>query len=299
MIRTRLLRELVVDASAHPGGPAHLSAASGLVHVGGRLYVVADDEHHLGVLDVDGGGVRLVQVRGGELPADAALRKRGKPDLEALALLPPGPGWPHGALMAVGSGSRPNRQHGFVGLLDARGGMAGAVMWFALDDLYDRLRERLGELNIEGAFVTGSRLCLLNRAHRGHPVNACISLPLAGMERWLGQDAAAPPLPDIATFELGEEQGAPFGFTDGTASRDGGWLFSAVAEDTGNSYDDGRCLGCAIGRVSSEGRLLSLELVDGAPKIEGLAIAEGVLLAVTDADDRGVAARLLSLPLPS
>jgi hypothetical protein len=45
------LRDLLLAPHQHPRGQPHLSAASGLVRVGPWLYVVADDEHHLGVID--------------------------------------------------------------------------------------------------------------------------------------------------------------------------------------------------------------------------------------------------------
>ncbi len=60
---------------------AHLSAASGLVRVGERLYVVADDEVHLGVFDssamhAPGALLRLLE---GDLPHDKGARKKPSP----------------------------------------------------------------------------------------------------------------------------------------------------------------------------------------------------------------------------
>ena len=76
MLRPTHLCNLLVEPGAHPRGQAHLSAASGLVRVGGRLYLVADDEHHLGTVAADGAGwVRLHRLLAGDLPAD-----KGKPD---------------------------------------------------------------------------------------------------------------------------------------------------------------------------------------------------------------------------
>ena len=47
-------RKLALESGSHPRGLAFLSAASGLVRVRDRLYVIADDEFHLGVFSVDG-----------------------------------------------------------------------------------------------------------------------------------------------------------------------------------------------------------------------------------------------------
>ena len=77
----------------------------------------------------------------------------------------------------------------------------------------------------------------------------------------------------ITEFALGEVVGVPLGFTDGVALPGGGWIFSAVAEDTGDSYADGACGGSAIGWVSAGGELQRIQAIAGAPKVEGIALA--------------------------
>jgi len=102
-LQSRRLRELTLDASAHPRAQPYLSAASGLVCAHGQAYVVADDEHHLAVFrDRDAPG-SLHRIRSGDLPAKSKARKRRKPDLETLLLLPP-PSGAGGALLALDLG---------------------------------------------------------------------------------------------------------------------------------------------------------------------------------------------------
>nr|WP_216369848.1 hypothetical protein [Ramlibacter montanisoli] len=264
------------------------------MQTGRHLYVVADDEHHLGVLQADGEQpVQLVRLLPSDLPQDKEQRKRRKPDLEALALLPPHAAWPHGALLALGSGSRPQRCRAVLLLLDAHGAIAGEPRVLDVAALYAPLRERFGDLNIEGAFASGTGLHLLQRANQGAAVNACIAYPLADIVQWIAQGGALPPA-TITPFELGTVQGVPYGFTDGAALPGGGWIFSAVAEDTPDSYADGRCAGSALGTVNADGTLLSLEPLPGAHKVEGIALLpDGRLLMVTDADDPGQASALL------
>jgi hypothetical protein len=85
----REIRKLSLAPGAHPRRLSFLSAASGLVRVRERLYVIADDELHLGVFGVDGAEpLRLVRLLDGDLPASAKKRKARKPDFEALLLLP-------------------------------------------------------------------------------------------------------------------------------------------------------------------------------------------------------------------
>src|SRR5262245_37419876 len=113
MLKPTLIQELTLPASGSKG-PHWLSAASGLVCVDQYVYVVADDELHLHRFALTSPRGQLtaetpLRLFDGELPADPAERKSAKPDLESLALLPPTTGLPHGALLTLGSGSKPNR----------------------------------------------------------------------------------------------------------------------------------------------------------------------------------------------
>jgi hypothetical protein len=301
MLQTLFLRELLVDPALHPRGQAHLSAASGLAQAGRWLYVVGDDEHHLGRFTLDGPAtdrVHLHRILTGDLPHDAGARKRHKPDLEALTVLPATAAWPHGALFALGSGSRANRQRGVLLALDAAGTPAGAARTIDLAPLYATPRRSFGDLNIEGAFVAGGRFHLLQRGNQGDPRNACITWPLAALCEWLEGRAAAPEPEAIVAYDLGSIDGVVLGFTDGAAWPDGGWVFSAVAEDTADSYLDGACRGSVLGWVGADGRLARTVPLHGAPKVEGLAVAGDRLLLVTDADDPARAAQLLAVRPP-
>ena len=117
----RILRQLTIDPASYPRGLSFLTAASGLVRHQGRFYVVADDEQHLAIFDsATAAPGRLIRLFEGDLPASPKERKALKGDLEALLLLPRMPDWPSGALLALGSGSRPNRNAGALLALDAR-----------------------------------------------------------------------------------------------------------------------------------------------------------------------------------
>src|SRR5688572_31514101 len=109
-----VLRELDLSEPLTPGGAAHMSAASGVARRGDFVYVIGDDELGLGVfrLSKEAPGV-LRPVLHGELSADREERKREKPDLEALTLLPPFADRPYGSLLGLGSGTKAQRQRGF------------------------------------------------------------------------------------------------------------------------------------------------------------------------------------------
>lgn len=303
-LTTRTLRTLDLV----PGhGPAHLSAASGLLRSGPWLYVAADDELGLGCFGLDGlapGTLRrLVPTHVPELPLAHDARKARKPDTEALLRWPALPGCAHGALLAVGSGSRPNRQQGALWALDAQGGLLGAPRALDLAPLYAPLHQRFGELNIEGAFVEAGSLVLLQRGHRDAPVNASIRFSAAAVAAWLVGQGDAPVPQSITEHRLGALGGVPLGFTDGAALPGGGWLYSAAAEDTGDAYLDGACAGSVVGRVDAAGAVVACVRLEPPCKVEGLALAADgdarSLLLVTDADDRARPAQLLAAQLPS
>ncbi|HEY5972379.1 MAG TPA: hypothetical protein VIT22_10510 [Pseudoxanthomonas sp.] len=306
MIRANKLRELTLGSPSTPQRARHVSAASGVVVVGEFLYVVADDEHHLGVFRAEGDGEGdLLRIFPGDLPHDRKPRKAGKPDLEALTRLPPFPGYPAGALLALASGSRPNRRSGAVCKLDSSGALAGAPRLIDLSDVYLPLERHFPALNIEGAVIVDDALVLLQRGSKHHPANALIRLPLAGvLDAIAHQDSLGTvDSPRVHIVDLGTADGVPLCFTDGTALADGRIVFTAVAENAEDTYNDGPCSAAAVGILDAEGRVLVLEPLEPAYKVEGVhaRIDGGVikLLLATDADDPDIAGILLAAELPS
>src|SRR5262245_32776041 len=121
MIETRLLRELHIHLPQ--GGTTHLSAASALVRVGESLYVVADDQAYLARFAGDGSSPgEIITLFDEDWPEKKKARKKEKADLESLAYLPPSEDFPHGALFALGSGSRKKRMRGALLPATAGGG---------------------------------------------------------------------------------------------------------------------------------------------------------------------------------
>jgi hypothetical protein len=303
-LQTRLVQHLQVDPAQHPRGKSYLSAASGLVRWRQRLYVVADDELHLGVFDDStvaglaappGALVRLLE---GDLPRDKGKRKKVKPDLETLALLPPLPGCPAGALLALGSGSKPQRESGVLVALDIQGAPNGRMALVDLSALYAPLHKRFEDLNIEGAIVLSGELLLLHRGNQGDSNSACIRFDWNLLAPWLaGLQPKPPSAKSVQLMQLGSVGGVPLSLTDGTALHGGAWAFSAVAESTDDSYLDGACVGSAIGIVATDGQIQCIYPLEGAPKVEGIAVLaqgdEWVFTLVTDPDDPKVPAQLL------
>ena len=305
MIHAERIRELVLGSPSSPHR-GQVSAASGLVLVGDFLYVVADDEHHLGVFRAEGNREgELIRIFPGDLPQARRARKAEKPDLEVLTRLPSFDGYPAGALLALASGSKPNRRTGAVLGLDASGAIVGRPRPIDLSDLYIPLELQCPALNIEGAVIAGSELILLQRGSKGHPTNASIHMPLADVLDAIstGDSVGSPGSLTVHAVDLGVIDDVPLCFTDGAALPDGRIIFTAVAENAEDTYEDGPCTGAAIGILGTDCRLQRLERLQPTHKVEGIhAWIEGALirmLLVTDADDRNVPSSLLSAELPA
>ena len=302
-VTLRPLRELALDPASHPRGLSHLGAASGLVRVLDRFHVIADDEHHLAVFDA--GSVapgRLIRLLDGDLPASATKRKKKKPDLETLMRLPPTADWPAGALLALGSGSRPNRCTGVLLALDPQGDVTGLPRPIDLAPLYRGLEGRFAQLNIEGAFISDGDLVLLQRGNKGS-ANGRVRYPMDQVLAWLrGSSRPSPHPSSVTVHDLGSAGGVPLCFTDGAALDNGSWVFSAVAENTDDSYEDAPCAGAAIGVIDRDGILRSIAPTEPNRKIEGIEAQRAgewlALTLVTDADDPALPAELLAATIP-
>ncbi|MET0282612.1 MAG: hypothetical protein ABW278_16005 [Steroidobacteraceae bacterium] len=298
----RRLRALDLLQPAAPGQPPYLSAASGLVRSGSQLYVVADDELHLGRFPIGGNAPgHLIRLFAGDLPERPKARKRHKADLEILLRLPPLPGYPHGALLALGSGSRPRRQRGALLALDEQGEVSGAVLQVDTTALCRRLEREFGTVNLEGAWVHGTRLRLLQRGNQDLSTSALVDLDFATLAEGLVQDGVlADVIPRrVLRMNLGDIDGVRLSFTDACVLKDGSWLFSAVAEDTDDAYADGRLAGASLGLATPDAEIVWQRPLPAEYKVEGIhaEMNEGRLrvLCVTDADDRLQPAQLLEV----
>lgn len=299
-LELRKLRDLDVEAPSGPGRPAHLSAASGVVRRGGFVYVIGDDELHLGVFELSSHRPgRLRRVLGGELPAEHGDRSAAKPDLEALTVLPPFEGHPHGALLGLASGSAAGRDRGFVCRLAPDGSIAGEPEEIDLGPLYALLAEHVDELNVEGAATMGEEFWLLHRGTPERGGNVVAELSLAQLMRSLREDRRldADELERIRRYDLGDLGGVALTFSDATPIADRLLVFTASAED-----GDGAIHGSVVGTLGQDGSVQRLRTIDRRWKVEGVhaTIDTGVLdfTFVCDQDDPGAAAPLLSATMP-
>ena len=301
-----VLRELHLEAPPAPGRAAHISAASGVARRGDYVYVIGDDELGLGVfrLSKEAPGA-LRPVLHGALSSEYDRRKKEKPDLEALTLLPPFAGHAFGALLGLGSGSNPQRQRGFVWAMAADGSLEGEPTELDLSRLYERLRQSADELNIEGASALGDRLWLFHRGNteEGHNIVAEVSLEdfIAGVQED-GRIACGDEV-RIHAYELGELDGVPLTFSDATPLADELVVFTASAEPGSDPHGtDGEIRGSVVGMIDGDGRVQRLRTIDRKWKVEGVYASVDArvidFLFVCDQDDPDIASPLLSAAMP-
>lgn len=304
MLASTLVRFLTLDSDLT--NLQHLSAASGLCWLGNYLYVVADDSLHLGVFSESQSlPGHLYRLLPGELPSGHKERKKAKPDFEVLAYWANYSGAEGGALLALGSGSKSNRCNGVVIPLDANYGIMDKPFSFDLAPIYSLLAPRFPDLNIEGAVIQSEELWLFHRGNSEGGKSALIMLPISALHSCLERVApdANDPVIRVKPLELGTRDGVALTVTDATRLADGCVLFTAAAENTSNTYDDGECAGSVMGMLSPTGEMLWSEPLSGQDKVEGIACKPDetglTCLLVTDADSENIAAKLLKLRLPT
>lgn len=302
-LELRPMRDL--DLEKVSGGPSHLSAASGVVRRGVFAYVIGDDLLDLGVFDLSGAGPgRLRQALSGDLPADEGERKHEKPDLEALTALPPFGNSPYGGLLGLGSGSKESRDRGFYWAFDADGSLRGEAREVDFKPLYEKLREKLGEINIEGASVFDDRLWLFHRGNKGDAPNTVVELALEPLFGSLAGDLVVDTdeLLSVRAYELGELGGTELCFSDATPLFDRLVVFTASAEVDSEGAEDGQIRGSVVGTIDAEGQVHRLREIDRRWKVEGVhaSVDTGVIdfVFVCDQDDPATPSPLLTATMP-
>ncbi len=295
-LELRPMRDL--DLEKVSGGPSHLSAASGVVRRGVFAYVIGDDLLDLGVFDLSG-------AEAGRLRQVLSAVDDDKPDLEALTALPPFGNSPYGGLLGLGSGSKKkSRNRGFYWSFDADGSLRGDPHEVDFKPLYDKLREELGKINVEGASVFADRLWVFHRGNKGDAPNTVVELALEPLFESLAGDLVVDSEELLATraYELGDLDGTELCFSDAAPLFDRLVVFTASAEVDSDDADDGQIRGSVVGTIDAEGKVHRLRQVDRRWKVEGVhaSVDTGVIdfVFVCDQDDPAIPSPLLTATMP-
>jgi hypothetical protein len=113
---------------------------------------------------------------------------------------------------------------------------------------------------------------------------------------------AAGELRGMLAFDLGELEGAALTFSDASPLSRDLLVFTASAEDSSNTYDDGAILGSVVGTIDRDGEVRRLRTIDRAHKVEGVhAVLDSGVVTMTfvcDQDDPDIPSPLLSTTMP-
>ena len=287
MIGLKKVRDLHVADEDGKERDLPIAAASALLRVGDYLLVLSDDERQMAIFEEgsDEPGT-LIKVMKGTTPSSADERADHKPDFECMAHIEPFDRFEHGAVRGMGSGSAPDRNQATLLRLASDGRPDSDFKVVDLGPLYDRLREDIVDLNIEGSAVVGDVFRMMQRGNGPEGRNARVDLDADAVRSALAGGEPIPPdaVQTIEFYDLGQLKGVALCFSDASPLPDGRMVFIASAEV------DGGYVGSSLGLMSSDGTVEFNEPVDHDMKLEGLAadvLEDGRirLLMVSDADD--------------
>ncbi|MGE0614695.1 MAG: hypothetical protein AB7P04_03565 [Bacteriovoracia bacterium] len=280
------------------GRGSHVSAASGLVKVGDRTFLIADDELSLFSFRDADEYVTPHALLPGKLPADPKARKKAKPDFESLLALTPNQWPPYGALVAWPSASKPNRIQAIV-VPFAAGDAQDKPIVVSIDPLRKLMEKDAGELNLEGLAIQNGMLQLFQRGNSQDGRNGYFELPLIAWLHGL-KKGEWKVKPSFQKVKMGELKGIPLAFADAVTTKYG-VLSVASAEASKNAYDDGELGGSALLWVRGK-EAITIGVFDRVVKLEGLHATETdkgfELLLVEDADDPARPSRLFRAQVP-
>ncbi len=293
MIKLDKVRELRLDMKTTPSRPDYVYAASGLVRHEEKLLVVADDELHLAVFDFHNEGPgTLLRLLPGTLPDDYQARKKAKPNLESITLLPPYEYAPHGALLVVPSMSRRNRIDGLMMLLDRQQLSNSQFVPLDFTQIRAKLASMVKELNVEGIVIGKKAVKLFHRGSKNKSRSTVFELNADQFLKDMHDShiISGDHIQNHIEYDLGDIDGVALQFTDAVALSDDRVLFLATAENTDNAYEDGATSGSALGIIGSDGRIEYVAKIEGTEKLEGVSVTINSshieLLLVADTDDQ-------------
>jgi hypothetical protein len=262
-----------------------VSSASGCVIINDLIWVVADDEAEVFVYNLEGERQNSIGIFGEKWPSDSKIRKRVKADLESICSLG------NGQLLALGSGSKPNRCRGV--LIQEKN---LSVTEVDTSPLYRQLKQGIPDLNIEGSVVVGDTLFLGQRGNSALGMNSLILLSLDAVLKDLENDRiGSQGIKEIIPLQLGSINNVPYSLTDLAPAASGELWFTAAAEDTDDPYLDGDVTGALIGKMTVQGTVLWKKGVEPIVKLEGVFECKGALFLVCDADDPEIKSSLFQL----
>ena len=224
----------------------YLPSGSAMAVLPGAVFIAGDDSPYLFELDPHY-ELRTKHLLLEKFAAEERITKAHKPDFESMAEEEVAEG---SILYLFGSGSKsPERDQ----LLLFSVAAPEQLQEFSLTPFYSQLAQLNGGsrewLNLEGAFINGEKLYLLNRAG-----NQLITLSLREFKEHLaGKRSSAELHKDLISLQLPAQGKIQVGFSGAcTIPGTSKVIFTATLEDTDNWIDDGEILGSYMGILDLE-----------------------------------------------
>lgn len=225
----------------------NLPSASGVEIIDGIIYIVGDDSPYMYVLDHS---LKLLEkVELFETPdfESGRIPKKIKPDLECMTPLTINN---NKYILVMGSGSKENRDRGFLIKLPTRYNKKYIVQSLSFTGLYSLLQSNPeivgdGKLNLEAAAADEQHFILFNRGNKSGK-NSALYFQLEEFIVYLTENPDLVPFPVIQNFTLPSINKVPAGFS-GASFWDGKLFFTAAVEDTDDAVDDGEVHGSMVG----------------------------------------------------
>ncbi len=230
-----------------------IEAASGLYFEQGVLYIISDNAQVLYIYNIENSQLEIVNLKP-DFPLEQNIVKKLKPDFESFVKH-------QNHFYIFGSGSAENRCE----LLKVSSDFL-EIKNISLKDLYHKMMfvasMEATDFNIEGVLLLQHTAYFFNRNNGPNCVSGIFKV--AYWEDIKLQQIQFYPL------ALPMINGVAFGFTDACLV-DEVIYFSASAEDTNSTYEDGAVLGSGIGKIDFNTlQLQEFRIVSETLKIEGL-----------------------------
>lgn len=262
----------------------HIPDASGILISGKEYLVIGDRSPYLYTLNDHFVVVKKTPLTDVSEAEDDKLPGKHKPDFECMAI------W-NDSLFVLGSGSKKGSRD-IMALWDRK---AEIILQVDLHKFYSKLRNLSPDnrINIEGITISNKVVNLFDRRS-----NCIFTFERKALfDCWLNDSSF--PSPEINRYLLPEISGVPSGFSGGTISPDGQFIyFTSSVEREGSS--DEKILGSFIGRIPLENGLpfSSINFVHQFPETHGVLKIESIvvsakhetttdLILVSDSDGNG------------
>ena len=230
------------------GDTAHhtISAASGMVALGADIFVIGDNSANVYQLDSQLNIVRTLLLKEYPLNDDGVIKKRLKPDFEAMAYFE----WQQQPwLLIVGSGSRPTRELAFMLHINEPEQRYEKSLTALYQQFYHTANLQ-GEqkLNIEGLTIANEHVYFFNRGNAS--CNLIFSLPHAQLMAYLTGAATQVEQLHCIKVQLPIINDIEAGFSSAEYwPQINALLYTASIEATKNAYNDGAIFGSLIGLI--------------------------------------------------